>query len=337
MNSPAETPAARPDAADEGPPTLSLAAFSICLGLLLVVFVFLHPLWEPMDMAEMDENILWSYYPIPLLVLLALRVERKLSRASWALETLKLTIVKFVVTFVFANTMWAFFTEAPGVEEPDAPPAVRVSTGDRPYQPQPSPEPTPPDPARTGALEGRVLDAAGRPVAGALVRVTDGLAGHRWPAPEQPAVVEVSEAGLAPAFTVVRAYQPLLLRATDGVMHTAQATGEDGRMLFNYPVLPGTDRELMFPNAAGDVVLSCRAHETGGAALLVIDHPFATTTDADGGFRLEGVPEGEVVLAASVVLSGAEPEPTAGGTAGPASGHPVTVRAGAVTDVELRL
>ena len=125
--------ASGPDQRDEAPTGLSRLAFGICLAILLGIFAFVHPLWEPMDMAQMDENILWSYYPIPLLALLALLIERKLRWATFFLESLRLTLVKFVITFLFANVMWAYVTGPPGVPEDGTPDPARVSAGAEPY------------------------------------------------------------------------------------------------------------------------------------------------------------------------------------------------------------
>ena len=115
----------RPESAEPAVPQLSWRAFGLALAITLAIFFLLHPLWRPLDMAQMDRNILWSYAPIPLLVLALLALERKLRWSSWMLETLRLTLVKFAITFLFANTMWAF-VGPPGRAEPPA--AVRLST-----------------------------------------------------------------------------------------------------------------------------------------------------------------------------------------------------------------
>lgn len=49
---------------------------------------------------------------------------------------------------------------------------------------------------------------------------------------------------------------------------------------------------------AGLVTLRCDIHEHMRAAVLVLDTPFFVVTDADGRFRLEGVPAGKFTLKA---------------------------------------
>ncbi len=290
-------PAEPPQASVEqtSPPALSTMSFSVILAILLGIFVFLHPLWEPMAMEQMDENILWSYYPIPLLVLVGLARERKLNGISWALETLKLTLVKFAITFLFANTMWAYFTEAPSVQPSEAQPSLS-SAAEHPFHARQPPEATALDPQDTGLLSGRVLDASGSPLAGSLIFITEGLEGTTWAAPEQSVHLALGASGFSPSFDIVQTFQTLSLSSSDEAMHTAQATGNDGKMLFNYPVLPGSGRVLMFDHQLGMVELSCRAHDTEQARVLVLAHPFFARTDASGTFRFEGVPAGPLSL-----------------------------------------
>jgi hypothetical protein len=59
---------------------------------------------------------------------------------------------------------------------------------------------------------------------------------------------------------------------------------------------------------------------------MVFDHPFFTTTGADGAFEIKGVPAGDQNL---IVWQ----EKVGYVTPGLARGMPVTVRAGEVTDV----
>jgi hypothetical protein len=87
-------------------PRLSGWSFGFALAVTLAIFSGLHPLWEPLSMDDMDRNIWWSYVPIPALTLGLLALERKLRWSSWVLETVKLTLVKFVITFLAANLVW---------------------------------------------------------------------------------------------------------------------------------------------------------------------------------------------------------------------------------------
>ena len=292
-------PAVPEDPGSEAPGGLSRLAFGICMAILLGIFALLNPLWEPMDMAQMDENILWSYYPIPLLALLALLIERKLRWATFFLESLRLTLVKFVITFLFANVMWAYVTGPPGVPEDGTPDPARVSAGAEPYDAVDSgaTERVPYE-GPTTPIHGRVVDGDGKPVQDAWVYVNGGLPRHDWPVPGDTLTLSVHAEGFQPERAILPAFQRVLLAASDDLNHTAQAADADGRMLFNYPVLPGSERDLMFDHGLGVVSIRCRTHDhrERPAHFLVLDHPFAVATNDAGAFVIPDVPDGPLTL-----------------------------------------
>ncbi|MGQ0553911.1 MAG: hypothetical protein ACT4PU_11915 [Planctomycetota bacterium] len=297
-------------------PRLSAWSFGVGLGLSLIIFFALHPLWEPLDMAAMDENILWSYAAIPLLVLGLLAIERKLGWWSWLRETTKLTLVKFGLTFLIANLLWAVVGPPSGVPKPavEAPPAA--SEADSRYEPRPGPTPTPLDPAQLGRLRGRVVDAAGQPVAEALVWVSGGLsaalsAGENggqsgglpevvFARPDEAAQIRLDDSGFHPALTLLQTWQELVLRGSEEQLHTVRATDDEGRFLFNLPLHAGSERRIMFDRPMGLVTLACMVHgesETP-ARLFVQAHSFMARTDDDGDFEFRDVPAGQLECSA---------------------------------------
>jgi len=279
-------------------PQLSWRSFGLALGITLAIFFLLHPLWRPVDIEQMDRNILWSYAPIPLLVLALLALERKLRWSSWMLETLRLTLVKFAITFLFANILWAFVAP-PARVEPAA--AGRLAGGaPAPAGARVAAEPTRIDPARTARIEGLVADDRGAPQAGVLVAVTGGLEGFVFAASREGIVLSHDGDRLQPAAAVVLVGESLILRGESDQLHTAAATDDQGREVFNLPLVPGAERTLTFDKALGPVSLTCtvdgrREHTT---ALAIMDNPFAAWTGADGRFRFEGVPAGDLELTA---------------------------------------
>jgi hypothetical protein len=280
-------------------PHLSRRSFLLALAVTLVIFFALHPLWRPLDVDAMDRNIAWSYAPIPLLVAGLLRLERKLTWTTWLLETLRLTLVKFVITFLFANIMWAF------VAPPDpraAAPAAASTTGQASrFDVRPAPPATPLDPSRCGSLSGVVVDAAGTPQAGALVAVTGGLQDMVFAPPAGGAVLDHDGSGFSPGRAIVLTWEPLVVRGAADVLHTVHALDERGRQLFNLALVPGGERTLMFDRPLGRVTLTCAVHGQAdhAAQLAVVGNPFAGFTDDEGRFRFEGVPAGELELTAS--------------------------------------
>ena len=130
----------QPVVASTPPPTLSGMSFTLGLVLLLGVFLFLNPIWAAADMADWNQNIWWSYAPIPLVVAVLLGIEGKLGGASLLLESLKLTLVKFTLTFAIAQVVW-LVQGVPGTGLPVLGP-VAVDADSERYTVRPAPPAT---------------------------------------------------------------------------------------------------------------------------------------------------------------------------------------------------
>ena len=280
------------------PAQLSRGAFALSLLVLLAIFALLNPIWEEHAMSAWDQNIGWSYAPIPLLVLVFLVLERKWSGPAFLLETLKLTFVKFVLTFLAANAIWGVWgTPGTGIESGMAVVGEARASG---FEPRPAPAPTPLGDRVLGTLEGVVRDAQERPVPGAIVWVSEGLEGLVFRPPAEELVLEQRGAGYEPGLALVQAWQGLRLRSSDRELHTLVLRERRGRHLANFPLIAGGELELMFARHRGPLELSCSVH---GAAeppslLVVSGTPFHARTDAQGRFHLDGVPSVPVVLSA---------------------------------------
>jgi hypothetical protein len=299
LSAPQHAPTTPDPAADDGRfQSLSWTSFGISLAVVLAIFVALNPIWKPIDMATMDQNILWSYAPIPLLVLIFLAIERKLRVGNFLIETMRLTMVKFAITYLFAHILWAL-TEAPPPSAPPADPAA-TAVAAAPRTPREPPADSAIDPTLTGGVAGLVVDADGAPVRDALVWVSDGLQQHSFASPIDTIRISNDGRGFSPQLSVIRVFQPVTLRSADGALHTVSGTDDTGRRVFNIPVSLTADRALMLERAHGLLTLACEVHRDTEpvAHALVLDHPFvARTTEADG-FALTGIPAGEIELTA---------------------------------------
>ncbi|MBI3820318.1 MAG: hypothetical protein HY286_16625 [Planctomycetes bacterium] len=137
--------------------------------------------------------------------------------------------------------------------------------------------------------------------------------------------------GFAPAFATARFYQPIRVRARDRIAHTTMAATERRGYLFNRPILESTT--ICFPRRAlgkarlpqfQRIHLNCAMHAGETGDLLVFAHPYYTISDAEGKFRIAGLPAGTLTICADEPDLGVDKEPAA-------------VAARAETRVDLRL
>ena len=278
---------------------MSRAQFWGVLGLALTLFLFeAGPIWRhPWDMELLNRAIFWSYVLIPLLVIGCLAWSRHLSLRAFVVDTLVLVLVKYSCTFVFALVLWEV------TPFPQHAHAALLPRSASTVEAEPAPAPTPIDPTKTGAVEGSVADAAGRPLAGALVWIPGGLEAYVFAPPSTPVSIAHADVGMIPSLAVVQVNQQILARSTDGKLHTMVAV-KDERTLFNTPLLPsGEASRISFREAKGLVTVHCNVHPGASeieGKILVLGNPFFTRTDELGRFALRGVPAGHVQLAAYV-------------------------------------
>ncbi|MFT5200290.1 MAG: hypothetical protein ACI87O_002965 [Planctomycetota bacterium] len=280
---------------------LSWLSFSLALAILLAVFVFLNPIWKQHDMGAWNENIWWSYLPIPLLVAVLLRVEGKFSWPALGFESMKLTFTKFALTITIAGVIWEV-RGIPGTGIESAP-AMTDSAKDA-YAVQPAPAATLLLAEDLGRVTGTLTNGQGQPVPQALIYVSQGLEAFRFAAPESSVQLVNTGAGFEPNMTVLQTHQVLTLHSESDALHTAvfrpasSKGAHTGQRLLNYPLIPRGDRSLMFDREFGLLELTCSVHGDAELAstVLVLHHPFWTRTDTDGRFSLDGVPAGELEL-----------------------------------------
>ena len=267
---------------------LSWWAFVINLTIVLAIFAGLNPIWERPDAIAWKQNILWSYAPIPLLVLLFCVIEKKLDVVTVLLESLKLGLTKFSITFLAAHVIWMTYghPSVAGKAIATVAPSAHVSAG---FAPRPLPQVSAIDAAQTASLKGRVLDAHGNPVADAVVYIAGGLEEYVFAPPSPEATIAVDQVASQPV--IVHAYQTLRITAGESGLHTVRLLNDEGRILFNRPVLQNAGQVLMFDRHYGLVHMSCTVHTTEAPVdILVLANPFVGRTGEDGAFELSGVP-----------------------------------------------
>jgi hypothetical protein len=293
-------PGTMPSPAGSPLPRLTRLQFWSFLAIGLVIFVFsTGPIWrDPWRMENITWAAVYSYLPIPVLVLAGLAYKKRLGLRAFFLDTLELTLLKYALTFGIALVLWGI---VPALPIAPTVPHANAAT-DAPEPTEPAPTPTPIAPERTGTIEGTVVDAAGHPRAGALAYVEAGLEGYVFAAPATPLVLENDGRGITPRLAAVQLRQPVFARATDGHLHTLVAD-KDGAVLFNVPLLSsGAQSRVRITEAHGVAGLRCIVHPRTGteaaAHLAVFAHPFFAITGADGRFTFRGVPAGALRVGA---------------------------------------
>lgn len=273
----------------------------------VTIFLFATgPVWrKPWQFDALNLAILYSYIPLPFLVVIALAYKKRFTWRAFFLDTLAITLLKYSVTFAIALCLWS---AAPPPPSEPAPHAARAIPGAPPKPADPLPAPTPIDPAQTGAIEGAVVDRGGAPLGSALVYVAGGLEKFVFAAPETPLVLENDGTGFRPRLAAAMLHQPIVARASDRHLHTLLAV-KDGVAALNVPLLSsGGDAEVVFQEAHGVLELHCRVHQHAGdggpaeetATLGVFAHPFFAITGPDGRFSWAGVPAGQIRVGAWV-------------------------------------
>ena len=283
-------------------PSLPFGASLFILFLALAVFAGFNPIGRGLTVEEWEQNVLYSYYPIPLLVLAFLRMgplrrssgvasPRATLCVSWLLESLKLALAKFAVTFVVCHAFWI------GVGPPEPTPIQPHPLA--PRAKLPPPVSTPAELGAAGAIQGVVVDGTGKPVPGALVRMVEVIEGGTFTSPTDPLVLQHYGFGFKPSISVARPHQRLILRSTDSEVHTVSMRGPRGRPIANTPLLPAKEQSLQLATCPGIVSLECTVHrdQEPEAHLAVLCHPFVAITDAQGRFSLTGIPDGQGAVA----------------------------------------
>jgi hypothetical protein len=276
-------------------PALKRSEQALLLGVAVGVFLFVGgPIWR--RFADWNAAIFWSYALIPALVLGALVLKRRLGWRPFALHTLELAAVKFVITATVLLVV--MMARGPGAARPLPAQGLDAVRAAALALPDAVPLTVAPDPAG-GEVRGTLRGADAGTVEGWAW--LEGVTAARVAGPALPVVTVIERGeGFEPSFTLLEVGQPLQVHSADRRLHTAQMRAEN-ETLFNVPIpAEGNSpaRTLLEPVEAE---LRCTVHGAERAGrVLVLDHPFFARSDEAGEFRIAHVPPGhyELVVAA---------------------------------------
>jgi len=195
-------------------------------------------------------------------------------------------------------------TEAAGAEEWGTLQGQVVVTGDLPEVPPLLRKSDPPtDAAICGAMDmpddSLVIDPKGRGLANAFVYLKDppkSVHPDRREVPRENPVFLAENCRLFPHALVMRAGQKLRWKtAEERFLHIPHPTTIENPLLAS--LSPGQTYELDYRRAERiPMPIRCDTHPWMKGVFLVVDHPYAAVTDANGRFSIPDLPAGELTF-----------------------------------------
>lgn len=143
--------------------------------------------------------------------------------------------------------------------------------------------------AASTAVDVTVTDAAGRPLAGAVLWVESAAASDAA-RPLAGAEVMQQNKTFVPEVTVVTVGTAVRFPNRDTVRHHVYSFSPAKR--FELKLYVGTPEQPVVFDRTGIAVLGCNIHDAMAAWVVIVDSPWFATTDAQGRARLPSVPAG---------------------------------------------
>lgn len=143
-------------------------------------------------------------------------------------------------------------------------------------------------------------------------------------------VLDQKDCVFIPHIAALHKDQPLTIKSSDPVGHNVRYNSFGGASL-NQMLAAGGTMEVKLEAERLPFQVNCDIHPWMTSYVAVFDHPYFAVTGKDGSFEIKGVPAGAQNLAVWQEKVGYVNE-------GRAKGSPLTVKAGAATDVgEIKL
>ena len=144
-----------------------------------------------------------------------------------------------------------------------------------------------------GAVTVQVSDAAGQPVADAVV-YAEAAAGQILPKSLHAAEIEQKARRFAPLITVVQAGSEISFPNNDTVRHHVYSFS--AAKIFELKLYSGTPGSPIVFDKPGTVIVGCNIHDQMAAYIHVVNTPYFARTDASGKAKIDAVAAGKYTL-----------------------------------------
>jgi hypothetical protein len=148
--------------------------------------------------------------------------------------------------------------------------------------------------------------------------------GLKAPPQGEAPVLDQVECMYEPYIMGVVTGQKFKVRNSDALLHNVHATPKVNKEFNLGQPLKGQVNEKSFDSAEVLVRMKCDVHQWMFAYIGVLDHPYFAVTDADGKYKISGVPDGKYTLVAYHLKSH--------GAAGMGETKEIEVKGGAMQD-----
>ena len=122
--------------------------------------------------------------------------------------------------------------------------------------------------------------------------------GLKAPPQGEPQILDQSECMYQPYIMGVVTGQPFKVRNSDAILHNVHATPKINKEFNLGQPVKGQVNEKTFDQSEVLVRIKCDVHAWMFAYVGVVDHPYFAVTDADGNYKLKGVPDGKYSVVA---------------------------------------
>jgi plastocyanin len=118
--------------------------------------------------------------------------------------------------------------------------------------------------------------------------------GYKATEVKDPVILDQKGCVFLPHAALIRVGQPVLVKSSDAVQHNVHTFPARNDQV-NTLIKPNEDKGVAMKYARPEsdpLEVKCDIHAWMTSYHLVLDHPFMAVTDADGNFRIEGLPAG---------------------------------------------